>query len=171
MPTLVQPGDILPARRLPPLSGGAAVPVGAHRSRSQVLVVTHPEACDGCASYLATFAGVLDRVRTEKGDVLALVGAAWGEAPAPPVPALLDDGTGARLLSPAGTPVVAVADRFGQLFARYDAGTGHDFPTHDAVLTTLLDIAISCPECGVPDVPCLTTLPEPGATSGGIRLG
>ncbi len=66
--------------------------------------------------------------------------------------------------------MVAVADRFGQLFALFAAGPEHRFPEPAEVLGTLVDIAIRCPECGVPDVPSLSTIPQPGSTSGGMRL-
>lgn len=74
-------------------------------------------------------------------------------------------------LAPDNEPAVAVRDRFGQLFAYADAGPEHRFPDHEDVLGTLLNVAISCPECGFPDVPRTSTLPEPGTTSGGMPIG
>ncbi|MDQ4134418.1 MAG: hypothetical protein M3179_14735 [Actinomycetota bacterium] len=170
MATPLEPGDMLPSRRIEPLSSGSAVRVGSNRARSQVLVVTHADPCEECESYLASFQAVTDDVKAEKAEVLALVGAEWKPLPLEvPVIALVDDGVLGSRLSSDGTPVVAVADRYGQLFTRYDAGADHDFPEHDKVLRLLLDIAIRCPECGVPDIPTGLTLPEAGTKSGGIH--
>lgn len=171
MPTLLQPGDLLPAHQLPLVAGDGSAPVGPNRKRSQVLVLTHPEPCDDCGAHLAALAAIADRFSAEKADVVAVVGPQWRGAAPLPVPAVVDDGTLRSLLSSGGEPVVAVADRFGQLFTRADAGPEHEFPDHEAVLGTLLNIAISCPECGVPDVPCTVTLPEHGTMSGGMRIG
>lgn len=171
MTTLLQPGDILPALQLPVLTGDSAAPVGPHRKGSKVLVLTHGQPCEDCAAYLAALAAIADRLRVEKADVTAVVGPHWRGAVSLPVPAVVDDGMLRSLLSSGDEPVVVVADRFGQIFTRADAGPGHEFPDHEQVLGTLLNIAISCPECGVPDVPCTVTLPEHGTMSGGMRIG
>jgi hypothetical protein len=171
MPTLLEPGDILPAQELPVLAGGTSLPIGPNRKRSQVVVFTHLRPCDQCRAYLAALAALADRLQVEKADVVAIVGPQW-EAEAPlPVPAVVDAGSLRQRLTAGEDPVVTVADRFGQLFARLDAGSTHCFPDHEHVLGTLLNIAISCPECGVPDVPCTVTLPEHGTMSGGMRIG
>lgn len=171
MPASLQPGDILRARHLRPLVGDSPVRVGAHRRRAQVIVVTHPEPCEECASYLTSFDSVTSLIAAENADVVAVVTPGWQErAPSLPVPALVDDGVIGERLSPDQAPVVAVADRFGQLFTRFDASADHLFPDHRKILSSLLDIAIRCPECGVPDVPSVTTIPEPGTSSGGMRL-
>lgn len=171
MATRLEPGDILPSRRIEPLVGGSPVGVGPNRARSQVLVVTHADPCDDCASYLASFQDVAAEVKAEKGEVLALVGADWKPLPLEvPVIALVDDGVVGARLSPDGSPVVAVADRYGQLFRRFDAGGEHRFPGHDRVLHQLLDIGIRCPECGVPDIPTGLTLPEADSKSAGIHV-
>ena len=167
---MLQLGDILPTVELP-LLGGGAESVGTNRSHSQVLVLAHPRPCDGCFAALAALAGIADRVRVEKAAVMAVVTPGWSSTASLPVPAVVDDGTLRSHLGPDGEPVIAVVDRFGQLFARAEAGPEHRFPHHDEVLATLLNIAISCPECGVPDVPCSSTLPEPGTLSGGMRIG
>lgn len=171
MLTLLQPGDILPALELPALAGAGSVPVGPNRKRSHVVVLTHRRPCDDCRAYLATLAAIADRFRVEKADVVAVVGPEWRGEASLPVPAVVDDAALRHRLAPGDEPVVAVADRFGQVFARVDAGPGHRFPEHEEVLGTLLNIAISCPECGVPDVPCSLTLPEHGTMSGGMRIG
>jgi hypothetical protein len=163
---------MLPARRLEPLTGGSVVRVGPNRARSQVVVVTHPEPCDECAAYLASWGDVADELEPGKEEVLALVGSGWAPDAAgdAPVKLLADDGVLPSRLTADGTPVVAVGDRYGQLFQRYDAGADHRFPDHERVLRLLLDIAIRCPECGVPDVPTGLTLPEAGTKSAGIHV-
>ncbi len=162
---------MLPGRHLRPLVGDSPVRVGAHRRRAQVVVVTHRQPCEECASYLSSFDAVTGLIAAENADVLAVLTPAWQErAPSLPIPALVDDGVIGGRLSPDEAPVVAVADRFGQLFSRFDAGSDHLFPDHRQLLSSLLDIAIRCPECGVPDVPSVRTLPEPGTSSGGMRL-
>lgn len=166
----LQPGDILPAKHLPQGGDGPTVRVGPYRKRAQVLILAHSEPCEDCAAYLASLDRLAEQASGEKADVLAVVGPSWGDRGASwPVPTLVDDEIG-PLLSAEQTPVVAVADRFGQLFAVLDAGSDHRFPGHDAILGVLVDIAIRCPECGVPDVPSLATIPEPGTRSAGMRL-
>ena len=172
MSAVLEPGDVLTTVELLAAAGGEPVRLGARRRRSQVVVLTHPEPCPDCEAYVASLETALERVRAEKGDVLVVVGPGWRDRPPSlPVSVLVDDGSLGPRLAPDGTPVVAVADRFGQVFSRFDAGADHSFPAHDRVVATLLDIAIRCPECGVPDVPCWTVFPEPGTTSGGMVLG
>lgn len=171
MVTSVRLGDILPACRLERLGGGAGISIGPNRRYAQVLVVTHADPCQECAAYVRSFADVAQQVQVEKGDVVAVAGRGWSGDSGFPVPVAVDDGVVGPRLSPGGTPTVAVADRFGQLFVLFDAGDHHGFPTHDDILTTLLNIAIRCPECGVPDVPSSMTMPEAGTSSGGMRLG
>lgn len=171
MKTVLESGDILPVLDLTPLGGGPVVRVGPNFLRAQVLALTHPQPCPGCAGYLRSLHEVAGLIQSERAEALAVVTAEWeGDAASVPLPTVVDHGVLAARLSPGGEPVVAVTDRFGQLFLRIDAGPDHDFPGHQRILTTLLDIGISCPECGVPDVPCPTVLPEWEATSGGIRL-
>ena len=171
MPDPVQPGDILPATLLQPLAGGPPVRVGPGRTRPQVLVVTHAEPCDDCLAYLRSFEAVSELVHGEKADLIALAAPAWADAArALPVTAVVGEGALLERLAPARAPLVAVADRFGQLFTRAEAGDDHAFLAHDDLLARLLGIGISCPECGVPDVPSGALLPEAGARSGGMTM-
>lgn len=168
---MIELGDLLPGRELAPLGTGRPVRVGANLSRSQVLVVTHPEPCEACAAYLASLHQVAGLIEGERAEVVAIVTSQWQDRAASiPLRAVVDDGLVYSLLTPSHEPVVTIADRFGQLFARFDAGRDHLFPAHERVVTGLIDIGIGCPECGVPDVPCPTVLPEWDATSGGMRL-
>ncbi|MDQ3980527.1 MAG: hypothetical protein M3314_13390, partial [Actinomycetota bacterium] len=172
MAKTLEPGDLLPVRRLQPLGGGPPVRIGSNQSRAQVLVLTHSELCERCTRYLESFEDVLEAVRNEKARVLALVGPKWSdEASDLPVPAVVVDEVLRDALSADKTPVVAVVDRFGQLFAVAEAGDEHCFPEHHRILSALLDIGIRCPECGVPDVPSPELLPEEGTRSGGMLLG
>lgn len=146
--------------------------IGSNQRRSRVLVLTHRDACDDCARYLESFEGLADDLRNEKADVLALVGNGWDDRRwSANVPALVADTPLLDRLAPDKTPVVAVVDRFGQLFTRVEAGENHEFPEHERILSALLDIALRCPECGVPDVPSPRQLPEAGVRSGGMLLG
>ena len=144
--------------------------VGANRLRAQVLVVTHAEPCDRCADYVDSLAEA-ETLRSEKADVFALVRPAWEDRWSSPVPGVVADRAVVEALAPDTTPVVVVVDRFGQLFTRVDVGDDHAFPDVDQVVGCLLDIAIRCPECGVPDVPSPDMLPEAGTRSGGMVLG
>lgn len=172
MSTPLQPGDLLPVRLLNPLGGGPPVRIGSNQPRAQVLALTHAFPCQDCARYLESFGEVLESVRVEKAQVLALVGPGWKDHVADlPVTAVVVDDVLHDALSPAKTPVVAVVDRFGQIFTTVDAGEAHSFPEHVEILSTLLDIGIRCPECGVPDVPSPKFLPAEGTRSGGMVLG
>ena len=171
MAKTLQPGDIVPVRALPSLDGGPPVRIGANRLRSQVLVVVHAEPCDRCAGYLESLGPLAESLRGQKAELVAVVGARWEPRWSPALPGVVADAPVRDGLSPHGTPAVAVTDRFGQLFARVVAGDDHSFPDQDWILSALLDIAIRCPECGVPDVPSPDTLPEEGTRSGGMVLG
>ena len=171
MRTALQPGDIVPWRTLPRVGGGPPVRIGANRRRAQVLVVTHTEPCDPCARYLESLADRAESLRAEKAEILAIVGPAWEDRSPSPIPALLADPAVVAAYSPDSLPVVAVVDRFGQLFTRVEAGHEHAFPGDDQIVGCLIDIAIRCPECGVPDVPSPAFLPEAGTRSGGMVLG
>ncbi len=170
MRTTFKPGDIIRGRTLRPIGDGAPVRIGSNRLRAQVLVVTHDRPCETCSDYLSSL-GQAEALWAEKATVLALVGAGWEDGWSSPVPGVVADGALVEGLAPAATPVVAVVDRFGQLFTRVDAGDDHAFPSEDDVVGTLLDIAIRCPECGVPDVPSPAFIPEAGTRSGGMVLG
>jgi hypothetical protein len=170
MAKTLEPGDIVPGRTLHPVGGGAPVRIGSNRLRAQVLVVTHAEPCEKCSEYLASL-GRAEALRAEKATILALVGPGWGDGWSAPVPGVVADAALVEGLSPSSAPVVAVVDRFGQLFTRADAGDEHAFPSEDEVVGALLDIAIRCPECGVPDVPSPAFIPEAGTRSGGMVLG
>lgn len=164
-------GDVLAYRSLRPLTAGEAVGVGSNVRRAQVLALTHSEPCAACAAYLVSLHEAAERIDGEKADVAAVVTPQWKEGAASlPLPALIDDGVISSRLSRRHEPVVAVVDRFGQLFARFDAGDDHRFPAPEQILTCLLGIGIGCPECGVPDVPGPTVLPEWDAMSGGMRI-
>ena len=171
MRTALRPGDIVPGRALLPVGGGPPVRVGSNRLRAQVLVVTHAEPCERCADYLDALGAHAGALRAEKADVFALVGPDWEDRSSSPVPALEANPALVAMLAPDSTPVVAVVDRFGQLFIHVDAGDEHAFPDDDQVVGCLLDIGIRCPECGVPDVPSPDLLPEAGTRSGGMVLG
>ena len=144
--------------------------IGANRLRPQVLVVIHADPCDRCVDYVDSLARA-ESLRPGKADVLALVGPGWEGRWSSPVPGVLADPAVVEVLAPESTPVVAVVDRFGQLFTRVDAGDDHAFPDVDQLASCLLDIAIRCPECGVPDVPSPDVWPEAGTRSGGMVLG
>ncbi|HEV2810699.1 MAG TPA: hypothetical protein VGV93_09935 [Acidimicrobiales bacterium] len=167
----MEPGDLLAYRSLRPLTTGEAVGVGGNLRRAQVLVLPHSEPCAACAAYLALLHEAAERIEGENVDVVALVTPLWEElASSIPLPALIDDGVISSRLSRLHEPVVAIVDRFGQLFARFDAGDDHLFPAPEQILTCLLGIGIGCPECGVPDVPGGSVLPEWDARSGGMRI-
>ena len=170
MRTTLQPGDIVPGRAFPRVGGGPPVRIGSNRLRAQVLVVTHADPCDDCARYVDSL-GQAESLRAEKADVLALVGPEWEDRWSSAVPGVVADPAVVEALSPGSTPMAAVVDRFGQLFARVEAGDEHAFPDDDEVVGCLLDIAIRCPECGVPDVPSPDLLPDAGTRSGGMVLG
>lgn len=171
MEELMELGDVLASRSLRPLTAGDAVAAGGNLRRAQVLALTHPEPCAACAAYLTSLHEATELIEGERAEVLAIVTPQWEDRAASlPLPALVDDGVISSRLSRLHEPVVAIVDRFGQLFARFDAGDAHLFPEHEQILTCLLGIGIGCPECGVPDVPGPTVLPDWDATSGGMRI-
>lgn len=140
-------GDILPFLSFPEAFGGE-VRTGDYRGRGNlVLLLTHPAGCPACEKEMRGLHASLDQLRSEDAEVLAVV-------PGPPhqvmelqrqlalaFPVLID-ARGA----PGGEAILAVADRFGEIFAIWRSGQDHQLPTIAEIAEELAFIALQCPE-------------------------
>jgi hypothetical protein len=59
---------------------------------------------------------------------------------------------GRDILAPAGEDRlgVFVADRYGELYAKWEIGPAHDFPATEAIAAKLESIEMACDECSTP---------------------
>lgn len=144
---LLKKGDILPFLSFPEASGGE-VSTGDFRGRCNlVLLLTHPAGCTACEEKLRELHTSLDHLRSEDAEVLAIVPGSPHQvmelqrqlALAFPV---LIDARGA----PGGEAILAVADRFGEIFAIWRSGHNHRLPTVAETAEELAFVALQCPE-------------------------
>lgn len=137
-----------------PDSAERPVQLWQYRQRSNVLLAFHHGAdCAACSAFLRELALHMDAYRQEETVVLAigpdqqtknlLLAAQLGH----PFP-LLSDPAG-RILAQQGlnTPSLVITDRWGEIWAVWDAGTDHRLPSTQDILRWLVFIESQCPEC------------------------
>jgi hypothetical protein len=138
------------------------------------LFLPHDLSCAGCREFARVVAERESDLAAEQGRLVVIVPA--GSQPSagewPELRTVVDDDNGLRSTVGVehGMATVVVADQYGQVFLRRDVDRQHRFPPVEELVDCLLGIAISCPECGVPDVPSPDVLPGSGASSAGMRL-
>ena len=152
-PTLIR-GARLPHLRLPSAPDGAPVPlVGPGGRAFPVIVAVHGAECDGCRAYLRRLSAVEAEIREWDGRVLVIVpggledAARLAAAVDPRFTVLADaEGGWARWMGKDGVAAV-VADPWGEVRFRHDAGMAHDLPEPAELADWARFIAIQCPEC------------------------
>lgn len=143
-----------------PDSDGQLVRSWSYRQRRNlVLFFHHGASCATCRALLHDLARSLEAFRDEEAVIFPI---------GPDLPA--EAGVLARALScafpllsdPAGTiaaqhgieaPAVLVADRFGEIWAAWAGGAGHELPDVPEMIRWLEFIEVQCPECGVAEWP------------------
>jgi len=142
-----------------PASMGSNISTWQYKQRQNLVLVFYRGDRPGAAAYLQTLAERYQTLRDEDAEVLAISPEpvavlrarqnAWGL----PFPLLADpDGTViARFTGWDGErhklrPALYIADRFGALYARFDASDERDLPGPEDIRTELEFIAIQCPE-------------------------
>ena len=144
---LLKKGDILPFIRLPEISGEDVRLDGFRNRCNLVLFLTHPVGCASCEEKLRELNDALELLRSEETEVLAVV-------PGPrekvvelkrrlgiDFPVLFHAGA---VLN--GNAVLAVSDRFGEIFAITGADEEHRLPTVAMIAEELAFVALQCPE-------------------------
>lgn len=141
-------GDLAPKVRIRD-PAGRAVTIPDERGGTTVLLFVHPAPCAACEDYAATLTSARDRLSAWDARVF-LVGEGWRGQEL----GVEDRGLRASYGLADMDAAVVVADRFGQIFAAWDAASDHQFP--DAlgpVLEEARFLGVQCPECDVDDVP------------------
>lgn len=151
-PTLVR-GARLPHLRLPSAPDGSPVPLVAPGGRVfPVIVAAHGAECDGCRAYLRRLAAGDAEIREWDGRVLVIVPGVLEDAARlanaiEPFTVLADsEGAWARWMGSEGAAAV-VADPWGEVRFRHDAGAAHDLPDPAELADWARFVAIQCPEC------------------------
>ena len=143
---VIEPSKRLPELSLPALADGRPVRLRPPGRRSPLLVLVHPGECDACAAFVAEVAAAGERLRDWDGYpiVVRQDGAGTGTGG---LPGLLD--AERRLPAALGVtlPAVVVADQWGEMHHRYEAGDEHRFPLVDELVEWQRFLAIQCPEC------------------------
>ena len=152
-PRLAQ-GERLPDLRLAPAAGGTPEPLVAPGGRQvQVVVAVDGEGCAACRAYLQRLADAEAEIRAWDGRVLVVVPAEADEAArlaesVPPTLLVLADPERRlwRHLRISGAAVL-VADPWGEVRFRHEAGAAHDLPDPAELADWTRFVAIQCPEC------------------------
>ena len=144
---LLEKGDTLPTLSLPEASGEEFRLSDFRGRRNLVLFVTHPVGCAACEAQLRALNDALELLRGEAAEVLAAVPG----RPEPvqelkrrlalSFPVLIDAEN-----SLGGKATLAVADRFGEIFAITRADEEHQLPTPAETAGELAFIGVQCPE-------------------------
>jgi peroxiredoxin len=149
-------GERLPDLRLASAPAGspvALVPPGGRQV--PIVVVVHGAACEACRAYLRRLAAadVDAEMRAWDGRLVAVVpggvadAARVADAVHPPFPVLADpDGALRRRMRLDGAAVL-VADPWGEVRLRHEAGTEHGLPEPAELVDWARFVAIQCPEC------------------------
>ena len=143
---VIEPSKRLPELSLPSLPDGRMVPLRLPGRRAPLLVLVHPGGCEACAAFVAGVAAASESLRDWDGYALVIRPDEGGAAGAG-VTTLADrEGRAAAALAVA-PPAVVVADQWGEIHLRHEAGNAHDFPSIAELVEWLRFLAIQCPEC------------------------
>lgn len=133
----------IPDLALPPVDGGAPVPLRVRRHGTVIVLVARADA--SLRAYAATLAEEIERLRGWDGRVL-LVSADAGEAAAiggdVPFPVLVDATGAVAAAAGVAPPAVVVADQWGMVHAA--APAAHGFLALDDVEGWLRYVSIRC---------------------------
>lgn len=147
-------GERLPDLRLGEVPAGTPVPLVAPGGRQiPVVVVVDGAECEPCRAYLRRLAEAEPEMRAWDGRIVVVVPGSVDEAARladaidPPFPVLADPEHRLRRRLGSKGAVVVVADPWGEVRYRHDAGAAHDLPEPAALVDWVRFVAIQCPEC------------------------
>lgn len=147
-----RPAERLPDLHLPSAHGGSPVPLVPPGGRGvPIILAMHSAGCAGCRSYAQTLAAAAAELREWDARVVIVVSDAVDQAArlgdGLPFPVVVDEAC--RLWTRMGMDgaAVLVADPWGEVRMRHDAGAGHDLPSPAELVDWARFVAIQCPEC------------------------
>jgi peroxiredoxin len=146
-----RPTERLPDLRLLPASGGSPVPLVAPGGRGvPIVVAVHDAGCAACRAFARSLADADAELREWDARVLIVVPGAVEDAarfPDLPFPVLADEGRKLWMRTEMEGAGVIVADPWGEVRMRHDAGAAHDLPSPAELVDWARFVAILCPEC------------------------
>jgi peroxiredoxin len=149
-----RPTERLPDLRLPSAPGGAPVPLVPPGGRLVPLILAvHSADCAECREFAQALAAADAELREWDGRVLVVVPGAVDEAArfadgaGLPFPVLADEARGLWTRMGMEGAAAIVADPWGEVRMRHEAGAAHDLPALAEMVDWVRFVAIQCPEC------------------------
>ena len=114
--------------------------------RGPLLVLVHGGDCAACAAFVARLEHAEESLRDWDGyPIVVREGPRSGGSDA--LPSLLDAERRLAAALAVSAPSVIVADQWGEIHQRYEAGEEHRFPSIPELVEWMRFLAIQCPEC------------------------
>lgn len=152
---------------IPPLTvhalDGRTIRAWDFKQKKNLVILFLHEGCSSCEEYLRQLGAEGATWKSTGAIVLAAFLSSPSRALAESLPDSVIVGVeasgraanaylGRDLLAPAGDSRlgVFVADRYGELFAQWEVGTGHNFPSVATIAAQLEQMEMACEECSTP---------------------
>jgi hypothetical protein len=149
--TLIEPSKRLPELRLPSLPDGAPLRLRASARRSPLLLLVDDVDCAECAALVRRLEAEAEALRDWDARVLIVVPEPLAEAGRFPsagiFPVLSDAESRLATALSVRAPALVIADQWGEVYVREEAGEGHAFLALPDILDWLRYLDIQCPEC------------------------
>ena len=131
---------------------GKTVSIWDYKGRKHVVLAFLPPECPVCMAFLRSVSDAYQRYEEENAVVLPIIIGSQEQAVSvhdelqPPYPILYDEHgkVGDRYTD--RLSAIFVADKFGELYAKWNAGRGESFPSQKDILDVLEAIELECPE-------------------------
>lgn len=148
--TLTNPSRRLPHLRLPAVDSGAEVPL-IWRRTGPILLFLHRRDCSVCRAYANEVAVAIDEISEWDGRPLIILpedaDRSMQRAGGSQIPILEDRRQRLTESLSITAPAIVIADQWGEIYERHEAGEGHDFRTPDELVGWARTLATKCPEC------------------------
>jgi len=147
---IVDPLDRLPDITLPG-ADGVPVRLRARGRRATLLLLVHAPGCAACGAFVQGLEAEADEIEAWDGRPLIVQPepgpAAAAPAPGRHFPLLSDPDARVSTALSVRPPALVLADQWGEVHLRHEAGEDHRFPTVAEIVEWLRFLAIQCPEC------------------------
>jgi hypothetical protein len=147
---VIDPSRRLPGGwTLPSTADGSAVRLRPPGRRAPLLVLAHAPGCPACDDFVRGLAAGVDSLREWDGYPLVVRPGTGARASREPGAVAEVEDAGERLAEALSVraPAVVIADQWGEVYLRHEAGAEHAFPAVSELAEWLRFLAIQCPEC------------------------